>query len=180
MFASLADIWIINLACRSLYRKNNKAMDKLDKLPETVKKGLIKFLDDITVEEYSEQWRAIQIAKTMIMAPNSFKDKVHVYMHSSEGGREEGAFDRHTMSIKIWPHKLQMSRDHQVWTSWSGYSTNEHFKYTFPGGKHSVDEFEELLSGSFGLFSGNYSDYCSDGGQTTGFYGNFSIETNVK
>ena len=105
-------------------------MDKLDKLPEQVKKGLIKFLEEIPVEKYSEQWRAIQAAITMIVAPNSFKDKVHVFLESHVGAHEEGAFNRHTMSIRIWPHKLQMSRDNQEWTSWSGYEVNEHFKYT--------------------------------------------------
>lgn len=155
-------------------------MEKLDKLPEKVKKELIKFLSEIPVEEYSEQWRAIQVAKTMIMAPNSFKDKVHVYLRSHEGGREEGAFDSHTMSIRIWPHKLQMSRDNQEWRSWCGYQKNEHYKYTFPGGKHSISEFEELISGTGGLFSANYSEWDHSGGQSSGFYANFSIETNVK
>lgn len=51
-------------------------MDKLDKLPELVKKGILKFLEEIPVEKYSDQWRAIQAAITMIVAPNSFKDKV--------------------------------------------------------------------------------------------------------
>ena len=155
-------------------------MDKLDKLPEQVKKGLIKFLEEIPVEKYSEQWRAIQAAITMIVAPNSFKDKVHVYLHSHEGGREEGAFDSHKMSIRIWPHKLQMSRDNQQWTSWSGYTTNEHYKYTFPVGKHSIEEFEELLSYTGGLFYSNYSDWDLSGGQRSGIYANFSIETNIK
>lgn len=155
-------------------------MDKLDKLPEPVKKGLIKFLEEIPVEKYSEQWRAIQIAITMITAPYSFKDKVHVYLRSHEGGREEGAFDSHTMSIRIWPHKLQMSRDNQEWTSWSGYRTNEHYKYTFPGGKHSISEFEDLISGTGSLFTDNYSEWDCDGAQRSGFYGNYSIETNVK
>lgn len=153
---------------------------KLDKLPDTVKKGLIKFLDSIPVEEYSEQWRAILIAKNMILAPNSFKDKVHVYLQSHEGGREEGAYDIHKMSIRIWPHKLQMSRDNQEWTSWSGYKTNVHYKYTFPGGKHSVDEFEELISSTGGLFHGTYSEWNHEGGQSSSFYANYTIETNAK
>ena len=155
-------------------------MDKLDNLPEAVKKGLIKFLDEIPVEDYSEQWRAIQVAKTMILAPNSFKDKVHVFLRSEEAAHEEGAFNRHTMSIRIWPHKLQISRDNQQWTSWSGYTTNEHYKYTFPGGKHSLDEFEELLSYIGGLFYSNYSDWDRSGGQSSGIYANFTITTNVK
>ncbi|MBQ6953189.1 MAG: hypothetical protein IJP81_04700 [Bacteroidales bacterium] len=155
-------------------------MDKLDKLPELVKKGILKFLEEIPVEKYSDQWRAIQAAITMIVAPNSFKDKVHVYLRSHEGGREEGAYNSHTMSIKIWPHKLQMSRDNQEWTSWSGYTTNEHYRYTFPGGKHSVSEFEELLSNTGGLFYSNYSDWNHDGGQSSGIYANFTIETNAK
>ena len=155
-------------------------MDKLDKLPEPVKKGLIKFLEEIPVEKYSDQWRAIQAAITMIVAPNSFKDKVHVFLRSNESAREEGAFNSHTMSIRIWPHKLQMSRDNQQWTSWSGYTTNEHYKYTFPGGKHDIDEFEELLSDTGGLFYSNYSDWDHSGGQSCGIYANFRIETNVK
>ncbi len=152
----------------------------MDKLPKAVKMGLIKFLEEIPVEKYSEQWRAIQVAITMITAPNSFKDRVHVFLRSHEGGREEGAFDSHKKSIRIWPHKLQMSRDNQEWTSWSGYRTNEHYKYTFPGGKHSISEFEELISGAGSLFTGNYSNWDSCGADCCGFYGNFSIETNVK
>ena len=155
-------------------------MDKLDKLPETVKKSLIKFLNEIPVEQYSEQWRAIQVAIAMIMAPNSFKDKVHVFLRAHEGAHEEGAFDSHTMSIRIWPHKLQMSRDNQQWTSWSGYTTNEHYKYTFPGGKHSVSEFEELISYTGGLFYAEYSSHDRDGAQHSCIYSNFKIETNVK
>ncbi len=155
-------------------------MDKLDKLPECVKEGLIKFLEEIPVEKYSGQWRAIQAAITMIIAPNSFKDNVHVFLHSREGAREEGAFDNHVMSIRIWPHKLQMSRDYQQWTSWSGYTTNEHYKYTFPGGKHSISEFEELISYTGELFSSNYSEWDHDGGQSSGFYVNSEIKTNIK
>ena len=155
-------------------------MDKLDKLPEQVKKGLIKFLEEIPVEKYSEQWRAIQAAITMIVAPNSFKDKVHVFLESHVGAHEEGAFNRHTMSIRIWPHKLQMSRDNQEWTSWSGYEVNEHFKYTFPDGKHPVSEFEELISGTSELFYSNYSEECKEMAQSSGIYANFQIKTNVK
>ena len=129
---------------------------------------------------YSEQWRAIHVAITMILAPNSFKDNVHVFLRSQEGGREEGAFDRHVMSVRIWPHKLQMSRDKQDWTSWSGYQVNEHYKYTFPDGKHPISEFEELISHTGGLFSSNYSEWDHVGGQSSGFYANFLIETNVK
>lgn len=161
-------------------KSGKNIMDKIDKLPERVKTGLIKFLKEIPVEEYSEQWRAIQVAITMIMAPNSFKEKVHVYLESHEGAREEGAFNSHTMSIKIWPHKLQMSRHLQEWTSWSGYNANEHYYYTFPNGKHSVDEFEELISHTGGLFYSNYSDWDHSGGQSSGIYANFKVETNVK
>lgn len=155
-------------------------MDKIDKLPETVKRGLIKFLSEIPVESYSEQWRAIQIAIAMILAPNSFKDKVHVFFSSYEGAHEEGAFDSHTMSIRLWPHKLQMSLDNQEWRSWAGYIRNEHYKYTFPGGKHSVEEFENLLSKTGGLFSASYSSYDSDGAQHSCFSANYKVETNVK
>lgn len=155
-------------------------MDKLDKLPETVKTRLIDFLSGIPVEKYSEQWRAVQVAITMITAPNSFKDKVHVFLRSREGGHEEGAYDSHTMSIRIWPHKLQMSRDNQEWTSWGGYRINDHYKYTFPGGKHSVQEFENLMSGYGGLFYSNYSVENKEFGQSSGFYSNFQISTNVK
>jgi len=155
-------------------------MDKLDKLPNQVKKELIQFLEEIPVEKYSAQWRAIQAAITMIVAPGSFKDKVHVFLRSQEGGREEGALDSHVMSIRIWPHKLQMSRDNQQWTSWSGYTTNEHYKYTFPGGKHGISEFEDLMSNIGELFQSNYSEWDPDGAQTSGFYANFTIETNIK
>ena len=155
-------------------------MDKLDKLPEHVKKSLIDFLGDIPVEKYSEEWRGIQAAIAMILAPNSFKDKVHVYLQSRERGSEEGAFYRHSMSIRIWPHKLQMRRDEQDWTSWSGYRTNDHFRYTFPDGKHSLFEFDELINGTSDLFCANDSDYNNDGYQHSCFYTNFTIETNVK
>ena len=92
-------------------------METIDKMPDVVKKDLIRFLEEIPVEKYSDQWRAIQVAITIIMAPGSFKDKVYVYLESREGAHEEGAFDSHTMSIKIWPHKLQMSRHKKEWTS---------------------------------------------------------------
>ena len=155
-------------------------MDKLDKLPEAVKKGLLKFLKEIPVEEYSEQWRGIQVAITMIMAPDSFKDRVHVFLNSHEGASEEGAFDNHSMSIRIWPHKLQVSRDKRQWTSWEGLKTNEHYKYTFPGGKHSVQEFDELISHTGGLFCSNYSSVNREMAQHSCFHANFTIETNVK
>ena len=155
-------------------------MDKIDKLPEKVKKGLIKFLIEIEVEDGSEQWRAIQVAIAMILAPNSFKDNVHVFLSSHEGAHEEGAFDNHTMSIRIWPHKLQMMRSNRQWRSWEGLITNDLYRYTFPGGKHSVQEFENLLSYTGGLFCGNYSSRESDGAQSWGFYGNYTIETNIK
>ncbi len=154
-------------------------MDKLDKLPGIVKKRLFEFLSEIPVEKYSEQWRAIQVAIAMIMAPNSFKDNVHVYLSSREGAHEEGAFDSHTMSIKIWPHKLQMSRHKKEWTSWSGYRTNEHYYYTFPNGKHSVDEFERLISDTGELFYSNYSEVNHEIDQSSGYFANFNIETNV-
>lgn len=155
-------------------------MEKIDKMPDAVKKDLIRFLEEIPVEKYSEPWRSIQVAIAMIMAPGSFKEKVHVYLESSEGAHEEGAFDSHTMSIKIWPHKLQMSRHKREWTSWSGYRTNEHYYYTFPNGKHSTSEFEELISGAGGLFYSNYSEENKDGAQSSGYFANYHIETNVK
>ncbi len=152
----------------------------LDKLPVFVRNKLIDFLNGIPVEKYSDEWRAIRVAIAMIMAPGSFKDKVHVYLESHEGAHEEGAFDSHTMSIKIWPHKLQMSRHKREWTSWSGYRTNEHYYYTFPNGKHSVSEFEELISDTGELFYSNYSEENKDGAQSSGYFANYHIETNVK
>ena len=155
-------------------------MDRIDKLPEMVMKRLISFLKDIPVEEYSEQWRSIQVAITMIIAPNTFSDKAHVYLESSSGAHEEGAFDSHTMSIKIWPHKLQMSRHKREWTFWSGYTANEHYYYTFPNGKHSVYEFENLISDTGELFYASYAEENMEIGQSSVIYANFKIETNVK
>ncbi len=87
----------------------------------------------------------------------------------SEGVYQRKPLDNHTMSIRIWPHKPQMSRDNQECGFWCGYQTNEHYKYTFPGGKHSISEFEELIPGTGGLFSAIYSEWDHSGGQSSGF-----------
>lgn len=154
-------------------------MDNI-KLPETVKNRLIRFLNEIPVEEYSEEWRAVQVAITMILAPDTFKDQVHVFFSSHDCAREEGYYNNHEMSIRIWPHKLQMRRYHEIWSSWNGTELHDLYRYTFPGGKHSVSEFEELISYTGGLFYAEYSSHDRDGAQHSCIYSNFKIETNVK
>lgn len=154
--------------------------DTLEKLPVSVKKGLIKFLKEIPVEEFSEEWRAVQVAIAMITAPGSFKDRVHVFLSSHDGGSEEGYYDHHRMTVRIWPDKLQMCRTHKIWSSWNGTQLDETFRYTFPGGKHGVYEFEDLLSDTAGLFSGRYCIEDLSMGQRSGSSANFSITTNAK
>lgn len=155
-------------------------MDKLDKLPEGVKKGLIEFLSDIPVEKYSEQWRAIQVAIAMITTPQSFKQNVHVYLTSHEGGHEEGYFNVQAMSVKIWPHKIQMKRTHREWSSWAGLTQNELHRYIFPSEKYGVWHFNELMSDTSDLFETNYSMDSSDVSGVCYCSANFSIETNAK
>ena len=155
-------------------------MDTLAKLPETVKKGLIDFLSEIPVEKYSEKWRGIQVAIAMITAPGSFKKGVHVYLNSHDSGREEGYYDIQRMSVKIWPHKIQMKRTHEVWSSWNGTEENELRRYIFPDEKYGVHDFKALMDYSGDLFSECYSednsDYCGHCSSSAGF----SVETNVK
>lgn len=73
-----------------------------------------------------------------------------------------------------------MSRDNQEWTSWSGYRVNEHFKYTFPDGKHTVSEFEDHISGTGELIYSNYSVENKEMAQSSGIYANFQNKTDVK
>ena len=155
-------------------------MDLIDKLPDTVKKGIVKFLEEIPVEKYSEEWRSVQAAITMIIAPNSFKEKAHVFLTSHDSAREEGYYDIHEMSIRIWPHKVQLSRFHEIWSSWNGTELHELYRYTFPGGKHSVYEFENLLSNTAGLFSEKYCLDDSSMAQHASSSANYKIKTNIK
>ena len=75
---------------------------------------------------------------------------------------------------------LLASSNHGMKTDQIAHLVNEHYKYTFPNGKHPISEFEELLSYTGGLFYSSYSDWNHDGGQSSGIYANFHIETNVK
>ena len=154
-------------------------MDTLDKLPERVRRGLLEFLDGIPVEKYSDQWQAIQVAVSMVTAPRSFKQNVHVFLYSRESAHEEGYFNDHQMSVRIWPHILQMKRSYREWSSWAGLTENDLFRYTFPGGKHDVNEFEELMSDTGGLFGECYSDDYSDPSGRCYCFENFSIDTNA-
>ena len=155
-------------------------MDTKAVLPESIKHKLVDFLSTIPVEKYSQDWNAIQVAIAMITAPNSFKKGVHVYIHSYEGGREEGAFNKDEVSIKIWPNKIQMRHTCKEWTSWAGYSKNSCHRYIFPSKNYGEYDLNEFLS-ELGPIS--YSNGVEDNSDPSGqclVYSRFKIESNVK
>lgn len=151
-----------------------------DKMPDSVKKELVEFLADIEVEKYSKEWQAIQIAISMIMTPSSFKKGVHVYLDSYDGAREPGCYNISRMSIKIWPHKIQLRRTHSEYVSGSDIDINQTFRYIFPSDKYSESDFKEVMSNTGELFTGNYSQEESDYSGHYSIAANFHVETNVK
>ena len=150
-------------------------------LPDDIKTRLISFLSEIEVDKFSKEWSAIQVAIAMITAPNSFKKGVHVYISTSDGGIEEGSFDKEEMSLKIWPNKIQMRHSHRVWSSWDGYTTNYCDRYIFPSEKYSSYHLDQLLSGLGSISCDNYvNDQSLECMTLMKTWYNFKIETNVK
>ena len=150
-------------------------------LPENIKTKLIRFLSEIEVERFSNDWKAIQVAIAMITTPSSFRKGVHVYLHTNGGGVEESAFDKEEVSLKIWPNKIQMRHSHRVWSSWEGYTTNFCDRYIFPSEKYGPYHLDRLLSrlGSISCdtFINDQSLECMT--LMRSWY-NFKIETNMK
>lgn len=152
----------------------------MKKLPESVKTRLISFLADLPVKKLSKEWQAVQVAISMITTPTSFKKGVHVYLNSYDGAREPGCYNISEMSIKIWPHKIQMRRSHREYSSESGVDISNTLRYIYPNDKYSVSDFNQVMSDMGDLFCGNYS---RDESYYDGHYSiaaNFRIETNVK
>ena len=152
----------------------------MQNLPESVKKELIEFLSEIPVEDYSKDWQAIQLAISMIITPSSFKKGVHVYLNSRYEARESGAYNISDMSIKIWPHKIQIRRKHHEYVSGTDTNINETYRYIYPSERYGEYEFQEVMSDMGGLFCDNSSQYDSD---YCGYYSiseSFHIETNIK
>lgn len=149
-------------------------------LPEQVKKELLEFIMNIPVKKLSSQWNAIQIAISMITSPGSFRKGLHVYLISNDESREPGYYNIKRMSIKIWPHKIQLRREHKEYLSGSDIDINEIYRYIYPNEKYNISDFEELMSDTGDFFCEN--SYNDDSGYD-GHYivnQNFYIETNAE
>ena len=149
-------------------------------LPEEVKKELLEFIMNIPVKKFSSKWNAIQVAISMITSPGSFKKGLHVYLNSDDTSREPGFYNIKRMSIKIWPHKIQIRREHKEYLSGSDIDINEIYRYIYPNEKYNVSDFEELMSDTSDFFceTSYYDDSDYDGHYI--IRQNYSIETNVK
>ena len=149
-------------------------------VPEDVKSTLISFLTELPVKKFSKEWKAIQIAISILNSPQSFKKGVHVYITSSNKAHEEGYYDDKEMYIKIYPHKLMMRRCHSEYNSASGLDKNEVYRYIVPNEKYKVRDFYKIMEDLSGLFVGesylDNTDYCG----VCYSYENFHIEANVK
>lgn len=152
----------------------------MQNIPESVKIGLISFLADLPVEKLSKEWQAIQLAISMITTPSSFKKGVHVYLDSYNGAREPGCYNISEMSIKIWPHKIQMRRIHREYVSGTDIDVNQTYRYIYPNDKYSVSDFNKVMSDMDDLFNGNYSQDESDYSGRYSIAANFKVKTNVK
>lgn len=149
-------------------------------LPEPIKKELINFLTDLPVEKHSKDWQAIQVAIAMILTPGSFKKGVHVYMDSCDESRDPGCYNISSMSVKIWPHKVQLRRTHKEYVSGTDIDINQTIRYIYPSKKYSHNHFYEVMSDYGQLFSSNYSQCESDPAGSYSILANFHIETNCK
>lgn len=162
--------------------RSNKINKKkyMKNLPEQVKKELLEFIMNIPVKKFSSQWNAIQVAISMITSPGSFRKGLHVYLISNDESREPGYYNIKRMSIKIWPHKIQLRREHKEYLSGSDIDINKIYRYIYPNEKYHVSDFEELMSDTSDFFCACYyndeSDY--DGHYIT--HANFNIETNIE
>lgn len=152
----------------------------MQNIPESVKIGLISFLADLPVEILSKEWQAIQLAISMITTPSSFKKGVHVYLDSYNGAREPGCYNISEMTIKIWPHKIQMRRIHREYVSGTDIDVNQTYRYIYPNDKYSVSDFNKVMSDMDDLFNGNYSQDESDYSGHYSIAANFKVKTNVK
>ena len=84
------------------------------------------------------------------------------------------------MSIKIYPHKVVMSRRHAEYNSFVGIDRNKVYRYITPSDKYGASDFQKVMSDLSGLFT---SCYCTDSSDASGVCysnANFSIITNVK
>lgn len=154
--------------------------NSMKNLPESVKMKIITFLSDLPVEKLSKEWQTIQVAISMITTPSSFKKGVHVYLHSYDGAREPGCYNISEMSVKMWPHKIQIRREHREYVSGCNIDVNQIYRYIHPSDKYFVSDFNEVMSNMGNLFNANYSQ---DESEYNGHYtitANFTIETNVK
>ena len=148
-------------------------------LPEKVKKDLVRFLLELPVEKFTKDWEAVQVAISMLNFPKSFKKGTHVFLTSSNRNHEEGCYDDKEMSIKIYPHKVLMSRRHSEYNSSDGIDRKEVYRYIAPSDKYGVSDFQKVMSDLSGLFTGcSYTDN-SDASGVCYSNANFYIDTNI-
>ena len=148
-------------------------------VPDKVKRDLVTFLTELPVEKFTKEWKAIQIAISILNSPQSFKRGVHVYFTSISKAHEEGYYLNKEMFIKIYPHKLMMRRIYSEYNSASDIDRDEVYRYIVPSKKYKAHDFYMVMSDLSDLFD---SCYYTDSTDACGVcYRNeyFTIETNM-
>ncbi len=150
------------------------------KFPDYVVKNLTAFLSELPVEKDSEEWIAVQVGIAMINFPSSFKKGLHVFLTSEFFASEEGAFERRVMSIKIYPHKLQIRRSYSYYNSPCNINTNRTYRYIYPEDKYNKWDYDEVMGDLGQLFCNRSNYHYSDCQGNITHRTNFEIKTNLK
>jgi hypothetical protein len=148
-------------------------------IPNEVKKELVTFLMELPVDKFTKEWKAVQVAISILHSPKSFKKGVHVYLTSISKAHEEGCYDDKEMVIKIYPYKLIMRRTHSEYNSASGIGRRKVYRYIVPSDKYNTHDFYEVMSDLSDLFvECGYLD-SSDASGICYINEHFTIETNM-
>ena len=152
----------------------------MSEFPENIKHKLIKFIDEIPVEKYSDSWNAAQIAIAMLNFPSVFKTGTRVHMEAECRSSNPGSYENNEMAIDIWPQRIHLHRIHRESKAECGNKAPESYRYTFPSGLHSESDFDRLMDFDAELFRRNYKEDCCglNGNCFSSAY--FSIETRIK
>lgn len=132
------------------------------KYPNDVVVHLTDFLQRISVDESSDDWKIIQAAISLLNFPDSFKKGCHVFLTSQHKVIYDNTYDFRTMSIKLYSHKLVLKREHKEYNPSCGIDRRPRFRYIYPNRRYCSDDFEQVMSDTSFLFGPNESFWDDD------------------
>ncbi len=144
--------------------------------PDYVIKRLYSLFKDLPIDEGSEEWKALQIAVSLLNSPDCFKKKIRVEIFSRFYAREEGYYIRHEISIKLYPHKISMRRIFSEYSTYRDKNPSNTYRYIYPNDKYGIEDFNKVLYNLDNLFEVDSYISESDGASHQINKSNFSIK----